>query len=74
MKNIFLPIFSLLLIFSHPSMGVAQLPSYRAIAEELKVLQKQLVPDARVAVLDIVLKDTVQPVVLLCERAISPKP
>ena len=72
MKNIFLPIFSLLLIFSHPSMGVAQLPSSRAIAEELKVLQKQLVPDARVAILDIVLKDTLQPAAVLSGESDQP--
>jgi hypothetical protein len=40
---------------------MAQLYSYEILSQELQNLQKQLVPDKRVAILEIELKDTLQP-------------
>lgn len=38
----------------------AQVPNYKALQSDFQVIQKQLVPDKRVAILDIWLKDTLQ--------------
>ena len=40
---------------------MAQSYSYETLSQELQTLQKQLVPDKRVAILEIELKDTLQP-------------
>jgi len=44
---------------------MAQTLSYKTLSLELQSMQKQMVPDRRVAVLNIELKDTLQPVVVL---------
>jgi SH3-like domain-containing protein len=46
-------------------MVAAQPVSYNALQQELQTLQKQLVPDKRVAILEITFKDTLQPVVVV---------
>ncbi len=43
----------------------AQTYSYQSLTEELQTLQKQLVPDKRVAILELEIKDTLQPVVVV---------
>ena len=54
-------IFLLITVFQ----GSAQPVSYHALQQELQTLQKQLVPDKRVAILEITFKDTLQPVVVV---------
>ena len=44
---------------------MAQTSSYNILSKELQSLQKQLVPDKRVAILKIEIKDTLQPVVVV---------
>ena len=44
---------------------MAKTLSYKNLSEELQTLQKQLVPDKRVAILEIELIDTLQPVVVV---------
>ena len=56
---------SLLLLFCTVSAALAQTQSYKSLTEDLQALQKQLVPDKRIAILDIELKDTLQPVVII---------
>jgi gamma-D-glutamyl-L-lysine dipeptidyl-peptidase len=46
-------------------MGMTQSLSYKALSQELQSLQKQIVPDKRVAILEIELKDTLSPVVVV---------
>jgi len=55
-------LFFLLITFSQ---GSAQPVSYNILQQELQTLQKQLVPDKRVAILEITFKDTLQPVVVV---------
>lgn len=45
--------------------GLAQPVSDNTLLQELQTLQKQLVPDKRVAILEITFKDTLQPVVVV---------
>ena len=47
------------------SAAVAQPKSYKAISDELQAIQKQLVPDKRQAILEIELRDTLQPKVVV---------
>ena len=47
------------------SLALAQTLSFKSLTEDLQSLQKELVPDKRVAILDIELKDTLQPVVVI---------
>lgn len=47
--------------------------TYRTLSKELQSLQKQLVPDKRVAILDIELKDTLQPVIKVSGETDQPK-
>ena len=54
-------IFLLITVFQ----GSSQPVSYHALQQELQTLQKQLVPDKRVAILEITFKDTLQPVVVV---------
>jgi gamma-D-glutamyl-L-lysine dipeptidyl-peptidase len=44
---------------------MAQTSSYNILSKELQSLQKQLVPDKRVAILKIEIKDTLQPIVVI---------
>jgi len=44
---------------------MAQTMSFKTLSEELQSLQKQLVPDKRVAILEIEFKDTLQPTVVV---------
>lgn len=53
-------------------MANAQTVTYQTLLRELQTLQKQLVPDKRVAILDIVLKDTLQPVVVVAGQTDLP--
>jgi gamma-D-glutamyl-L-lysine dipeptidyl-peptidase len=53
----------LLLIFS--TIVMAQPLSYKTLSQDLQSLQKRLVPDKRVAILEIDLKDTLKPIVVV---------
>ena len=55
----------ILLLLLVSSVSVAQTPNFRVLQSELQAIQKQLVPDKRVAILDILLKDTTQAIVLV---------
>lgn len=45
-----------------------QSQSYKSLTQELKTLQKELVPDKRVAILDVEFKDTLQPKIVVSGR------
>jgi len=55
----------LLLMLYSGTILTAQTYSYQSLTEELQTLQKQLVPDKRVAILELEIKDTLQPVVVV---------
>lgn len=60
MKNIYKKIACLFLFFCAGTILMAQTLTYKTLSLELQSLQKQLVPDKRVAILDIELRDTLQ--------------
>jgi len=66
MKNIFEKIgFVILLVLSMGLKTYSQATYFKSLNEEIKIVQKQLVPDKRVAILNVSLKDTLhQPIVL----------
>jgi len=51
----------------------AQIPNYKALQSEIQVIQNQMVPDKRVAILDISLKDTTQSIVVVRGKADLPE-
>ena len=65
MKNFYKKIGSLFLLLCAGTIVMAQTLSYKTLSQELQSLQKQLLPDKRVAILEIELKDTLQPVVVV---------
>jgi len=67
MKNFFIKIGFLVLLFCVQTVVFAQTVSHQSLAQELVLLQKKLVPDKRVAILDITLRDTIQPLVVAGE-------
>ena len=73
MKNIFGIIGFQLLLFFSLSIATAQPLSYNAISKEIQTLQKKLVPDKRVAILEIELKDTLQPIIVVCGKTDQPE-
>ena len=61
MKNIFRKIgFVVLLVISIGLKVDAQTTSFKSLNAEIQLIQKQLVPDKRVAILNVLLKDTLQ--------------
>jgi gamma-D-glutamyl-L-lysine dipeptidyl-peptidase len=65
MKNFYKKICSLFLLLSFATIVFAQSLSYKTLSLELQSLQKQFVPDKRVAILEIELKDTLQPTIVI---------
>jgi hypothetical protein len=65
MKNNFKKSGFLLLMLFAGTMMMAQSTSFKTLSLELQSLQKQLVPDKRVAILEIEIKDTLQPTVVV---------
>jgi len=65
MKDFFKKTGFLFLLLCAGTFVMAQTLSYQTLSQELQSLQKQLVPDKRVAILEIELKDTLQPVVVV---------
>jgi uncharacterized protein YgiM (DUF1202 family) len=65
MKNIYQKTGFLLILLCTGIFLMAQTFSYKTLAEELQTLQKQLVPDKRLAILELEIKDTLQPVVVV---------
>jgi len=55
----------LILLLCPWTIVTAQTLSYNALSQELQSLQNQLVPDKHMAILEIELKDTIQPIVVL---------
>lgn len=62
--NFKIVLFSLLVIFAG-KYTQAQKKSFRSLESEIQLVQKQLVPDKRVAILDVSLADTLKPVILV---------
>jgi hypothetical protein len=65
MKNYFKSFGCLFLLLCAGTLAIAQTMSFKMLSEELQSLQKQLVPDKRVAILEIEIKDTLQPIVVV---------
>lgn len=65
MKNYFKKFGVLFLLLFAGTMMIAQSTSFKTLSLELQSLQKQLVPDKRVAILEIEIKDTLQPTVVV---------
>jgi cell wall-associated NlpC family hydrolase len=65
MKNFHRKTGALLLMFCMATVMMSQKASYKTLTLELQSLQKQMVPDKRVAILDIEIKDTLQPIVVV---------
>jgi hypothetical protein len=65
MKNYFKKSGFLLLMLCVGTLVMAQSTSFKALTQELQSLQKQLVPDKRVAILELEFKDTLQPRVVV---------
>jgi hypothetical protein len=65
MKNYFIKSGCLFLLLFAGTMMMAQNTSFKALSQELQSLQKQLVPDKRVAILEIEIKDTLQPTIVV---------
>ncbi|HAQ18599.1 MAG TPA: glycoside hydrolase [Prolixibacteraceae bacterium] len=51
----------------------AQVPNYKALQIEIQDIQKQLVPDKRIAVLDITLKDTTKSIIVISGKTDLPE-
>jgi len=65
MKNFYKKAGLLLLLLYAGTILTAQTYSYKSLTDDLQTLQKQLVPDKRVAILELEIKDTLQPVVVV---------
>lgn len=65
MMNYFKKSGLLLLMFFSGTILMAQIRSFQSLSQELQSLQKQLVPDNRVAILEIEIKDTLQPTIVV---------
>jgi gamma-D-glutamyl-L-lysine dipeptidyl-peptidase len=72
MKNFYKKIGSLLLLLCAGQLLMAQQLSYKALSQELQSLQKQLVPDNREAILEIEIKDSLQPKVVVSGKTDLP--
>ena len=73
MKNHYKKYITLFLLLCAGTIVTAQTLTYKTLSQELQSLQNQLVPDKRVAILDIELKDTLQPGVVLSGETDSPE-
>lgn len=65
MKNFYKKTGFLFLLLYAGTILTAQTYSYKSLTEDLQTLQKQLVPDKRVAILEIEIKDTLQRTVVV---------
>ncbi len=65
MKRFYKKAGSLILLFCAGTSMMAQPLTCKVLSQELESLKKQLVPDKRMAVLDIGFKDTLQPVIVV---------
>jgi SH3-like domain-containing protein len=65
MKKYYKKFACLLLFLFAGTIVMAQIGSFKTLTQELQSLQKKLVSDKRVAILDIELKDTLQPMVVV---------
>jgi len=63
----------LILLLCAWTVGMSQSLSYKSLTQELLLLQKQLVPDKRVAILEIELKDTLHPEVVVSGKTNLPE-
>lgn len=62
----------LILLFCASTIAMAQTFSFKALSQEILALQKKLVPDKRLAILEVEIKDTLRPVVVLSGKADLP--
>ncbi len=65
MRNIYIKTGFLFLLLCTGNFLTAQNLSFKNLSEDLQILQKQLVPDKRVAILEFEIKDTLQPVFVI---------
>jgi len=65
MKNFYKKAGFLFLLLCSGIIGFAQIASYKTLIDELQAMQKQWVPDKRVAILTVELKDTLQVPIIL---------
>jgi hypothetical protein len=65
MENFYKKTGCLFLLLCATTIVTAQTLLYKTLSQELQSLKKQLVPDKRVAILEIELKDTLQPIVVV---------
>lgn len=73
MKNLSIKSVSLLLLLLlNATFLTAQTFSFKTLSQELYALEKQLVPDKRVAILNIELKDTLQPTLVVSGKTDLP--
>jgi hypothetical protein len=73
MKDIYFKTCFLLSLLCPWAIAMAQTQSYKVLSRELQSLQKQIVPDKRVAVLEIEIKDTLQPIVVVSGKTNLPE-
>ncbi len=73
MKNLPIRIVFLVLLLVSSNLIMAQNVTYKSLSEELQSLEKKLVPDKRVAILDIELKDTLQPTLVVSGKTDLPR-
>jgi len=65
MKNAFQKIVLLLLLLQAETAVFSQQTSCKSLLSDLQLIQKQFVPDKRVAILNVELKDTLNPVIVI---------
>ena len=65
MKNFHKKLGCLFLLLFAGTLVMAQTASFKSLSQELQSFQKQLVPDKRVAILEIEFKDTLQPILVV---------
>jgi hypothetical protein len=65
MKKFYRKTGSLIIFLFVGAFALAQTYTYKSLSQELHLLQKQLVPDKREAILEIELKDTLQPIIVV---------
>jgi gamma-D-glutamyl-L-lysine dipeptidyl-peptidase len=73
MKLFYKKIGCLLFLLCVATLVMAQTLTYKTLSQELQLLQKRLVPDKRVAILEFEIKDTLQPVIVVSGETDQPE-
>ena len=64
---------TILLVFSAGIISQAQTPNFKMLIKKVQSVQKQLVPDKRVAIFDVSLNDTTKPVITVSGKTSLPE-